>query len=188
MEIGKLKFFGSPSDLRKWFEKHHTTAQELWVGFHKKGTGKASVTWPESVDEALCCGWIDGVRKRIDDDSYTIRFSPRKPRSIWSAINIKRVEELTNQERMLAAGLQAFQERHASRSRIYSYEQEHPPGLDRADEKKLKANKAAWKFFQAQAASYRKRASWWVTSAKKEESRLARLEKLIETSAQGRTL
>lgn len=188
MEIGTLKFFGSPADLRKWFEKYHSTAQELWVGFHKKGTGKPSVTWPESVDEALCCGWIDGVRKGIDDDSYTIRFSPRKPRSIWSAINIKRVEELTSQRRMLDAGLQAFQARHVSRSRIYSYEQERPPGLDELHEKKLRANKAAWKFFQGQAASYRKRASWWVMSGKKEETRRARLDKLIEESAQGRRL
>src|SRR5882762_8678218 len=137
MEIGTLRFFGLPADLRKWFEKHHSTTEELWVGFHKRGTGKASITWPESVDEALCCGWIDGVRKRIDDDSYTIRFSPRKPRSIWSANNIKRVEELTVQGRMQASGLQAFEARRASRSRIYSYEQERPPGLDKAGEKKL---------------------------------------------------
>src|SRR5206468_5812043 len=107
VEIGTLRFFGSPSDLRKWFEKHHSTIEELWVGFHKKGSGKASITWPESVDEALCCGWIDGVRKRIDEDTYTIRFSRRKPRSIWSAVNIRRVEELTAQGRMQAAGLKA---------------------------------------------------------------------------------
>src|SRR5450755_2667256 len=147
MEIGKLTFFRSPSDLRKWFEKHHSAAAELWAGFHKKGSGKASVTWPESVDEALRCGWIDGVRKRIDDDAYTIRFTPRKPRSIWSAVNIRRVQELTAQGRMLPAGLKAFQTREAGKSRIYSYEQERPPGLDGASEKKFKANKAAWEFF-----------------------------------------
>jgi uncharacterized protein YdeI (YjbR/CyaY-like superfamily) len=188
VEIGTPRFFASPSDFQKWFEKHHLTAQELWVGFHKKGTGKASITWPESVDEALCCGWIDGVRKRIDDETYTIRFSPRKPRSIWSAINIQRVQELTDQGRMQAAGLKAFQAREAGRVRIYSYEQERPPGLDEAYEKKLRGNKAAWKFFQAQAASYRKRASWWVMSAKQEDTRRKRLGKLIEESAQGRTL
>jgi uncharacterized protein YdeI (YjbR/CyaY-like superfamily) len=188
MEIGKLRFFQSPPDLRKWFEKHHSAAAELWLGFHKKGTGKASVTWPESVDEALCCGWIDGVRKRIDDDTYTIRFTPRKARSIWSAVNIRRVEELTAQGRMLAAGLKAFEAREAGRSRIYSYEQERPPGLDAALEKKFKTNKAGWKFFQATSASYRKKACWWVTSAKQEETRRKRLDKLIAESALGRTL
>jgi uncharacterized protein YdeI (YjbR/CyaY-like superfamily) len=183
-----VTFFRSPSGFRKWFEKHHSTAQELWVGFHKKGTGKASITWPESVDEALCCGWIDGVRKRIDDETYTIRFSPRKPRSIWSAVNIRRVQELTEQGRMLAVGLKAFQAREAGRSGIYSYEQERPPGLDDACEKKLKANKAAWEFFQAQGAWYRKKACWWVMSAKKEETRRTRLDKLIAESAKERKL
>jgi uncharacterized protein YdeI (YjbR/CyaY-like superfamily) len=188
MEIGKLTFFRSPPDLRKWFEKHHSAAAELWVGFHKKGTGKASVTWTESVDEALCSGWIDGVRKRFDDDTYTIRFTPRKPGSIWSALNIRRVQELTAQGRMLAAGLKAFEAREAARSRIYSYEQERPPGLDEALEKQFQANKAAWKFFQEQGASYRKKACWWVTSAKQEQTRRKRLDRLIAESAQGRTL
>jgi len=188
VETGPLKFFASPAEFRRWFEKHHATTQELWVGFHKKGTGKASITWPESVDEALCCGWIDGVRKRIDDDTYTIRFTPRKPRSIWSAINIRRVEDLSAQGRMQAAGLRAFQAREVGRSRIYSYEQEGPPGLDEAFAKRLRANKAAWKFFTAQAASYRKRACWWVMSAKQEATRQKRLDKLIKESAQGRTL
>jgi uncharacterized protein YdeI (YjbR/CyaY-like superfamily) len=188
VQTGPLKFFGSPAEFRKWFEKHHSTAQELWVGFHKRGTEKASITWPESVDEALCYGWIDGVRKRIDDDTYTIRFSPRKPRSIWSVVNIRRAKELIEQGRMQATGLRAFQARETGRLGVYSYEQERPPGLDEAFEKKLKANKAAWGFFQVQAASYRKRTSWWVMSAKQEATRQKRLDKLINESAQGRTL
>jgi len=188
MGSGKLTLFRSSEDWRKWLEQNHPTAQELWVGFHKRGTGKASITWPESVDEALCRGWIDGVRKRIDEDTYTIRFSPRRPRSIWSAVNIKRVAELTSQGRMHAAGLKAFEAREAVRSRVYAYEQERPPGLDEAFEKKFKANKAEWKLFQEQAPSYRKRASWWVMGGKKEETRRARLEKLIAESANEQTL
>lgn len=177
-------FFKSPTAFRKWLEQHHATAQELWVGFYKKASGKPSITWPESVDEALCFGWIDGIRKSVDDMSYMIRFTPRKSRSVWSAVNIKRVEELNRQERMQPTGLKAFDARLENKSGIYSYEQrgvelEEPYG------KKFKQNKGAWTFFQAQPASYRKAANWWVLSAKKEETRLKRLEKLIEDSAQG---
>ncbi len=183
----KVSFFKSSSAFRKWLEKHHATARELWVGYYKKGSGKPSLTWPESVDQALCFGWIDGIRKSIDEVSYTIRFSPRKPRSIWSAVNIKRAQALAAQGLMQPAGLQAFQARQENRSRIYSYEQRQDQ-LPEAYAQTLRQNKAAWDFFQAQAAWSRKAAGWWVTSAKKEETRLKRLDQLIEDSAQGRTI
>jgi len=183
----KLTFFKRPADLRKWLEKHHATEKELWVGFYKKHSGKPSITWPESVDEALCFGWIDGIRKSVDDISYTIRFTPRRARSTWSVVNIKRVAELTKQGRMLSSGLKAFAAREESRSGIYSYEQRSPElpepycGL-------LKKNKAAWNFFEGQRPYYRKTANWWVLSAKKEETRLKRLDKLIDYSAQGQII
>ncbi len=179
-------FFTTPSDFRAWLEEHHQTAAELWVGFHRKGSGKPSITWPEAVDEALCYGWIDGVRKGIDDSSYVIRFTPRKPRSRWSAVNISRVEELTRLGRMRPAGLKAFEERSAERT--YSYEQSHAVELDEADEQQFRSNPKAWEFFQVQAPSYRKAAIWWVISAKKEETRRKRLAQLIDDSAHGRTV
>jgi uncharacterized protein YdeI (YjbR/CyaY-like superfamily) len=183
----KITFFRSPSDFRKWFKKHHATTHELWVGYYKKSSGKPSITWPESVDEALCFGWIDGIRKSVDDISYTIRFTPRKPTSTWSAVNIKRAHELSAQGLMLPEGLQAFEARKENKSGIYSYEQ-RTDQLPEPYSSKLKQNKAAGKFFQAQPPSYRKAASWWVVSAKKEETRLKRLEKLIEDSAHERTI
>lgn len=183
----KITLFKSPSDFRKWLEIHHAATQELWVGYYKKDSGKPSITWPESVDEALCFGWIDGIRKSVDDTSYTIRFTPRKRRSIWSAVNIRRAQELANLGRMRPAGLKAFQARQENKSGVYSYEQRSHK-LEGPYEEKLKKNKAAWDFFQAQPPSYRKAANWWVVSAKKEETRLKRLNKLIEDSAQGRTL
>lgn len=181
-------FFATPSAFRAWFEEHHDTAQELLVGFYKKGSGKPSITWPEAVDEALCFGWIDGVRKGIDDISYTIRFTPRKPRSTWSAVNIKRVGELTELGRMRPAGLKAFEGRTEENSSIYAYEQEKSAELDAAYEQQFRANNQAWDFFQAQAAWYRRTAIWWVISAKREETRLKRLATLIEDSEQGRTI
>jgi uncharacterized protein YdeI (YjbR/CyaY-like superfamily) len=183
----KIKFFKSPSDLRKWFEAHHASAPELWVGYYKKDSGKPSITWPQSVDEALCFGWIDGIRKSIDDFSYKIRFTPRKPRSTWSAVNIKRAQELIDQGLMRPAGLKAFQAREENRSGIYSYEQRSPELPDQYA-KKLKKNLAAWKFFQAQPPSYRKAANWYVLSARKEETRLKRLDSLIEYSVQGQRI
>ena len=183
----KATFFRTPADFRKWLEKNHATARELLVGFHKKGSGKPSITWPESVGEALCFGWIDGIRKRVDDESYTIRFSPRRPRSIWSAINIKMAQGLVDQGRMQAAGMKAFEARKEFRSGNYSYEQRRPE-FDEPYESKLKANKAAWEFFQAQPPGYRKMVCWYVVSAKKEETRLQRLERLIAESARGRRL
>lgn len=183
----EVKFFKTPAEFRAWLEKHHATERELWVGYYKKGSGRQSITWPESVDEALCYGWIDGIRKSVDEESYANRFTPRRPRSIWSAVNIGRVEELTREGRMRPEGLKAFEARTENRSAIYAYEQRGPE-LPEPYAKKLRRDKAAWKFFQAQTASYRKLASWWVASAKKEETRLKRLEKLIEDSAAGRTL
>jgi len=178
------KFFKTPSDFRKWLEAYHSTAKELWVGFYKKNSGKPSITWPESVDEALCFGWIDGIRKNIDEESYQIRFSPRKPRSIWSAVNIRNAERLIKEGRMQPAGLKAYEARTANRSGIYAYEQRSPelvePYLGN-----LKRNRKAWEFFQAQPLGYRKTINWWIVSAKKEETRLKRLEQLIEESAAG---
>ena len=183
----KPKFFKNPSDFRKWLRTHHASAAELWVGFYKKDSGKASITWPESVDEALCVGWIDGVRKSIDEISYMIRFSPRRTRSIWSAVNIKRAGELVEEGLMQPAGLKAFEARQEYRSGIYSYEQ-RTADLPNHYGKLLKKNSAAWKFYQGQSPYYRKAMNWWVLSAKKEETRLKRLEQLIDDSAHGRRL
>ncbi len=184
----KPVFFPSPSDWHAWLEEHHETHQELLVGFHKKDSGKPSITWPEAVDGALCFGWIDGVRESLNETSYVIRFTPRRPRSIWSAINIKRVAELTKLGLMRPAGMQAFEKRTGDRSEIYAYEQRKGAKLSAAYEKKFRANKRAWKFFQAQPPWYRRTASWWVISAKKEETRLKRLAQLIDDSEHERTI
>jgi uncharacterized protein YdeI (YjbR/CyaY-like superfamily) len=183
----KAKFFRSSSEFRKWLEANHAKVQELWVGYYKKDSGKPSIAWPESVDEALCFGWIDGIRKSLDDVSYTIRFSPRKSRSTWSTVNIKRAQELAKNGLMQPAGLKAFEARQENRSGIYSYEQ-RTDQLPDPYAKIFKKNKAAWDFFQSQPPSYRKAAGWFVLSAKKEETRLKRLEQLIADSAQGRRL
>ena len=157
-----------------------------WI--YKKGTGRPSITWPEAVDEALCFGWIDGVRKSVDDASYMIRFTPRNVRSTWSAVNIKRVAELTELGRMQPSGLQAFAQRSEAKSAIYAYEQRHTVEFEATDEAAFRANKSAWDFFQAQAPGYRRTAIWWVVSAKKPETRLKRLATLIDNSSHGRTL
>lgn len=183
----QIKFFATPAALRTWLEKNHGKAHELWVGFYKKSSGKPSITWPEAVDQLLCFGWIDGVRKSVDDESYTIRVTPRKPRSVWSAINLKRVEELTKMGLMHPAGLAVFQARDPKKSGLYSFEN-RPQKLAPKYEKKLRANKKAWEFFQAQPPWYRRTASWWVSNAKKEETRLKRLATLIADSAQGKTI
>lgn len=178
----ELKFFAKPADLRKWFEKNHDRLSEQWVGFYKKGSGRPSITWPESVDEALCFGWIDGVRKSIDDESYKIRFTPRKKTSTWSAVNIKRVGELVELGLMHPSGLAAFERREEKRSRIYSYEQ-GDVDLDPHYLRQFKRNKKAWAFFESQPPSYRKTATHWVIRAKQESTRLKRLGTLIEDSA-----
>ena len=184
----KPTFFATPAEFRAWLEKHHDTSQELLVGYYKKSSGKPSITWPESVDEALCFGWIDGVRKGIDDERYTIRFTPRKPRSIWSAVNIKRAKELIELGLMRPAGLLAFEARTDDRSAIYAYEQRHAATLDEEFERQFRANKKAWDFFLSRPPSYRNAAIYWVMSAKKEETRRKRLATLVEDSKRGRTV
>ena len=183
----KPTFFKTPADFRKWLTKHHASAAELWVGFHKKDSGKQSITWPESVDEALSYGWIDGVRKKVDETSYKIRFTPRRPRSIWSAVNIRRVAELTREGRMQPPGEKAFANRSEAKSGIYAYEQRQPE-LPETYAKELRKNRAAAKFFESQPPSYRKLAMWRIVSAKQEETRIKRLRKLIEASAAGRRI
>ena len=180
----KVRYFKSANDFRSWLEKNHATTQELWVGYYKKSSQQPSMTWPESVDEALCFGWIDGIRKSIDEESYKIRFTPRKSSSIWSAVNIRNAEKLIKEKRTQPAGLKAYEARKEYRSGIYAYEQRSPE-LVEPYVGKLKGNKAAWKFFQAQPPSYRKVMNWWIVSAKQEATRLKRLEKLIEASEKG---
>ena len=186
--INSPVFFATPSEFRAWLQEYHATTRELWVGYYKKASGRPSITWPESVEEALCYGWIDGLRKSIDDASYMIRFTPRKPDSNWSAVNIRRVGELTEQDRMQPAGLAAFARRQDETSAIYSYEQREQASLDKAEEQQLRANPDAWQFFQDQPRSYRQAAIRWVLSAKKAETRQSRLARLIDDSAQGRTV
>jgi len=181
------KFFPTPSAFRKWLAANHAKSTELVVGFYKKGSGKPSITWPESVDEALCFGWIDGVRNSIDEESYRIRFTPRKPSSVWSAVNIRNVERLIKEKRMQPAGLKAFEARKENRSGIYAYEQRSPELIE-PYAGIFKQNKAAWKFFQAQPPYYRKTMNWWIVSAKQEGTRSKRLDKLIEESAKGKRL
>jgi uncharacterized protein YdeI (YjbR/CyaY-like superfamily) len=183
----KPTFFATPADFRRWLERNHAKAVELWVGFHKKASGRPSITWPESVDEALCFGWIDGVRYRIDETSYRIRFTPRKPRSTWSNVNVKRVAALKKLGRMSPAGLAAFAKADPKRSGIYAYERNNAR-LGAAHEKKLKANKTAWDFLRSQPPWYQRLAAWFVVSAKKEETRASRLDTLIAHCKAGRRL
>lgn len=181
----KPTFFKSGDDFRNWLDKNHGKQQELLLGFYKKASGNSGITYQEALDEALAYGWIDGIRKSVDDASYTIRFTPRKPKSIWSMVNIKRVGELTKLGRMQAPGLKAFEGRDVKRAQLYSYERKTSK-LDGELEKRLKANKRAWEFFQAQPPGYQRVISWWVISAKQEETRLRRLQTLIKDSEQGR--
>jgi uncharacterized protein YdeI (YjbR/CyaY-like superfamily) len=180
-------FFASAAEWRAWLQQHHDAASECAVGYYKKGTGKPSMTWPESVDVALCFGWIDGVRHGIDDERYRIRFTPRKRTSTWSAVNIKRVPELVAEGSMTPAGLAAFEARRENRSGIYSYEQ-RPEALPSAMEQRMRADGAAWTYFEAQSASYRRAVIWWIVSAKQEATRERRLATLIEQCAAGRPL
>lgn len=184
----KVLFFATPDDFRTWLELHHAIEKELLVGFYKRDSGKPSVTWPESVDCALSYGWIDGVRNSIDGISYQIRFTPRKPTSIWSAINVKRVAELTKLGLMRPAGLKAFEARKGDKTGIYAYEQRKNAKLTPAYEKQFRANKKAWKFFQSQPPWYQRTASYRVISAKQEETRQKRLGQLIKDSAAGRPI
>jgi len=180
----KPKFFATAADFRKWLEKNHTKENELPVGFYKVNSGKPSMTWSESVDQALCFGWIDGVRRSIDERSYQIRFTPRKPASIWSGINIQKVNELTSKGLMREAGIKAFQARNEIKSKIYTYENDVLK-FSAAFEKQFRANKAAWKYFQSLAPGYQKLSGNWVMSAKQETTRANRLAQLIKDSESG---
>lgn len=181
----KPRFFPTPADFRRWFEKHHADTPELWVGFYKKASGHPSITWPDSVDEALCVGWIDGLRKSIDDDSYMIRFTPRKPGSTWSAVNTRRAKELIDSGRMRPAGLRAFEGRDPEKTNLYSFEQRQSAVLEPALLKRFKANAKAWQYFESQPPGYRRIAMFWVMSAKQEATRARRLDTLIRDSAAG---
>jgi uncharacterized protein YdeI (YjbR/CyaY-like superfamily) len=178
-------FFAAPEEFRAWLAKHHATVTELWVGFHKKHTGRPTLTWPESVDAALAFGWIDGVRKSLDADAYVIRFTPRKRGSIWSEVNIKKAEMLIGAGLMHPAGLRAFELREANKSGRYSFEQRREPRLSAGEIAQFRANAAAWKFFQTQPSGYRRLTTHWIISAKRPETRDRRLRTLIEDSAAG---
>ena len=181
------RFFATPADFRQWLDSNHGKCTELWVGYHKTKTGRPSITWAESVDEALCFGWIDGIRKPLDESSYTIRFTPRRKTSVWSAVNIRNVQRLIDVGRMRPAGLAAFQARQKDRCEIYSYEQ-RPSELPEKFVRTLARNQRAGKFFGAQSPGYRRRVVWWIISAKQESTRMKRLEKLIATSARQKRL
>lgn len=187
MEIGNVIFFESTEELREWLLAHGDSETELWVGFHRKATGRPSLSWPQVVDQALCFGWIDGIRKSIDAGSFTNRLTPRKKGSTWRSVNIKRFGELKGEGLVQPTGLRAFEARDPSKSEIYSYEQRDAT-LDADSEARLRANQEAWAFFHAQPPSYRKPAIWWVISAKKDETRRRRLETLIDDSAAGRRI
>jgi uncharacterized protein YdeI (YjbR/CyaY-like superfamily) len=177
--------FVSAKAFRGWLEQHHDTASEIWVCYYKKSSGKQSITWPESVDEALCFGWIDSVRKSLDDERYVNRFTPRRKGSVWSAANIRRVDELTEEGRMHPAGLAAFEARREDRSGIYSYERRDEAVFDPVFEQRFRSKERAWAFFEKSPRSYRQAAIRWVMTAKKEETRDRRLGQLIEWSAAG---
>lgn len=188
MEMGmEVEYFASGAAFRAWLEREHDAASEILLGFYKKDTGRAGLTYAEALDAALCFGWIDGVRRRVDDACYSIRFTPRKPGSIWSAVNIARVGELEAQGLMQPAGLAAFQRRAEHKSKIYAYE--NPAGtLDPAEDALFRAHSDAWAFFTSQAPSYQRGAIWWVVSAKQQATRQRRLATLIADSAAARRL
>ncbi len=180
-------FFKTQAEFSAWLWENHRIVKELWVGFHRRTSGKPGISYPEAVDEALCFGWIDGVRKKIDEQSYQVRFTPRKANSIWSAVNTKRVSELIELGRMHASGKRVFEGRDQKQSLQYSYERKNAR-LYGDLEKSFRANKEAWEFFQAQAPWYRRTASWWVISAKQQSTRLRRLSTLIDNSAHRRRI
>ena len=184
----KPLFFRTPGEFRAWLEKNHTLKQEVHVGFYKRDSGKPSLTWPESVDAALSYGWIDGVRRSIDAISYSIRFTPRKPSSVWSAINVKRVAELTRLGLMRPAGIKAFEARKNDKTAIYAYEQRQHPKLSPAYEEQFQANRKAWEYFQKQPPWYRRTATYYVISAKQEETCQRRLAEVIRDSEAGRAI
>jgi uncharacterized protein YdeI (YjbR/CyaY-like superfamily) len=181
-------YFASPEAFRDWLERHGATADELLVGFHKVGSGVPSMTWPQAVDEALCQGWIDGVRRRVDEQRYQIRFTPRRPGSIWSAVNVARVEALTREGRMRPAGLAAFARRTEARTAVYTHEQSGEPALTPAMKKRLKADKAAWAWFEAQPPGWKRKMLRWALSAKQDATRERRLDQVMQAAAAGQRL
>jgi uncharacterized protein YdeI (YjbR/CyaY-like superfamily) len=182
------RYFKTQAEFRAWLMNNHATATELGVVLHRKGSGEPSMTWSEAVDQALCFGWIDSVARRLDDNRRVQRFTPRKPRSNWSAVNIKKVADLTAQGLMTPAGLAAFARREEARSAVYSYENRHLAALDPEREALFRADAGAWEFFERQPPSYRQTAIHWVINAKREETRSSRLARLIDASAQERRL
>lgn len=180
----KPRFFANQLQFHQWLIKHHDSEKELLIGFHKKSSGKKSITYPEALDEALCFGWIDGVRRSLDEDSYTIRFSPRRPGSIWSLVNVRHIERLKKEGRMQAPGLASFDARDAKRTGIYSFEN-RPKELSSELQKIFRANKKAWDFLNNQPPFYKRTVVFWVMSAKKEETQRRRLNQLIEASSRG---
>ncbi len=179
-------FFTTPGELRAWFEQHHADTPELVVGYWKKHTGKPGISHTEAIEQALCFGWIDSIGRRIDDDRYQVRFTPRRPGSVWSAVNVAAVARLTEQGLMHPAGLRVFEERKPDRVAVYSYEQPEDARLDDAQQALLTSNEPAWAWFSAQPASYRRAAVHWVVSAKRADTRERRLQQLIADAAQGR--
>ena len=188
MTAANAKFFATPALWRAWLEGNYDKASEVWVGFYKRSSGKPSIIWSEAVDQALCFGWIDGIRVSIDALSYRIRFTPRRPGSTWSTINVKKVAELSKQGLMRDAGLKAFHQRESGNSGVYSYEQRHSAKLSAAQERQFRAQKKAWDYFQRQPPGYRRIAIFWVVSAKKDETRTKRLATLITESENGRRI
>ena len=187
MSPTSVVFFRSPTEFRRWLKQHHLKKDELWVGYYRKSIGKPTMTWAESVDEALCFGWIDGIRKGIDHSRYTTRFTPRRKGSVWSAINIRNVQRLLDAGRMETNGLKTFEARIENRSEIYSYEQ-RPRQLPSSLAARFRKNSKAWKFFQAQPPGYRRRVIWWLVSAKKVETQTRRLQTVIKASAREKRL
>ena len=183
-DLKDVRFFASTDELRDWFDANHETADELWLGYHKKATGRPTITWSDAVDEALCVGWIDSVRYSLDAERSAQRFTPRRKGSVWSAINVRKVAELTAQGRMRPAGVAAFEARDPERTAIYSYEREDAALTDE-EVGRLKANEAAWTDWERRSRSYKRTVTYWIASAKKQETRARRLDALIEAAAQG---
>lgn len=182
------RFFRTAAEFRRWLSANHESKTELLVGFHKRDSSRESMTWPESVAEALCVGWIDGVRRRIDDDSYSIRFTPRKQSSIWSAVNAKKMRELIDAGLVSPAGIRAFERRSAKKSAIYAYENRESAVLDAESMREFKRHRAAWSFFESCPPWYRRTATWRIVSAKRPETRAKRLAELIACCAEGRSI
>ena len=187
IDRSKLHFFRSTAALRVWFEKNYSESDEIWIGFYKKDSGKSGISYAEALDEALCFGWIDGIRKSLDDVSYVNRFTPRRRRSVWSNVNIAKVKALIDAGRMMPPGLAEYEKRTDDATGLYAFEQDHVH-FSAAQEKKFRKNRLAWKFFESQPAYYRRVSTWWVVSAKREETQDRRLAQLIDDSAAGRRI